>query len=59
MGINVETATIRDVKKLGIKHLDKLMEEYYVPEFAEEEKAEKKDLSASCNTAIGVIRSWS
>lgn len=58
-GINVENYTKKEIKALGMRKLDVLMEEYYVPEFAEEEKAEKKDLSASCNTAIGVIRSWS
>ena len=57
-GINVETATIRDVKKLGIKHLDKLMEEYYVPEFAEDGRPISKELSESCETAMGVIRTW-
>jgi hypothetical protein len=58
-GINVENYTKKEIKALGMRKLDVLMEEYYVPEFAEEEKAEGKDLSASCNTAIGVIRSWS
>ncbi|MEE3470065.1 MAG: hypothetical protein VZR24_05305 [Butyrivibrio hungatei] len=57
-GINVETATIRDVKKLGIKHLDKLMEEYYVPEFAEDGRPISKELSESCEIAMGVIRTW-
>ena len=57
-GINVETATMRDVKKLGIKHLDTLMEEYYVPEFAEDGRAIAKELSASCATAVGVIKTW-
>ena len=58
-GINVENFTVKEVKAMGIKKLDVLMEEYYVPEFAEDEKAEGKDLLASCNTAVGVIRSWS
>ncbi|MBO4458425.1 MAG: hypothetical protein J5802_11965 [Butyrivibrio sp.] len=57
-GINVETATMRDVKKLGIRYLDKLMEEYYVPEFAEDGRAISRELSESCATAVGVIRSW-
>ena len=38
-GINVENFTIKEVKAFGIKKLDVLMEEYYVPEFAEDEKA--------------------
>ena len=58
-GINVENFTIKEVKAMGIQKLDVLMEEYYVPEFAEDEKAEDKDLVASCNRAMGVIKSWS
>ncbi len=58
-GINVESLTASEVKKLGIRNLDKLMEEYYVPEFAEDYKSIEKDLSKSCNTAMGVIRTWS
>lgn len=58
-GINVQNYTIKEVKAMGIRKLDLLMEEYYVPEFAEDEKAEDKDFVKSCNTAIGVIRSWS
>ncbi len=58
-GINVETFTVSQVKAMGIRKLDVLMEEYYVPEFAEDERSEGKDLLASCNTAVGVIRSWS
>ena len=58
-GINVENFTIKEVKAMGIRKLDVLMEEYYVPEFAEEEKAQDKDLTASCNRAMGVIKTWS
>ena len=58
-GINVENFTVKEVKAMGIRKLDVLMEEYYVPEFAEDEKAKEKDLSASCNVAMGVIKSWS
>jgi len=57
-GINVETATLHDVKKLGIRHLDVLMEEYYVPEFAEDGRAIAKEFSESCETAVGVIKTW-
>ena len=39
--------------------LDELMEEYYVPEFAEDEKAKDKDFAESCNKAVGVIKAWS
>ena len=58
-GINVENFTIREVKAFGIKKLDTLMEEYYVPEFAEDEKAKDKDFLQSCNRAMGVIKAWS
>lgn len=58
-GINVESFTVKEVKALGIRKLDELMEEYYVPEFAEDEKAENKDFAASCRVAMGVINSWS
>ncbi|MCR5403234.1 MAG: hypothetical protein K6E91_05355 [Butyrivibrio sp.] len=58
-GINVETLTAAEVKRMGILKLDKLMEEYYVPEFAEDERGKDKDLLSSCNTAMGVIKSWS
>ncbi len=58
-GINVENYTKSEVKAMGIRNLDILMEEYYVPEFAEDERGRDKDLEKSCNTAMGVIRSWS
>ena len=57
-GINVETLTAEEVRAMGIMNLNVLMEEYYVPEFAEDERARNKDLTKSCNTAVGVIRSW-
>ena len=58
-GINVENFTIKEVRAFGIKKLDVLMEEYYVPEFAEDEKAMDKDFVQSCNRAVGVIKAWS
>ena len=58
-GINVENFTIKEVRAFGIKKLDVLMEEYYVPEFAEDEKAKDKDFVQSCNKAVGVIQAWS
>lgn len=58
-GINVENFTVKEVKAMGIRKLDVLMEEYYVPEFAEDEKAKEKDLTTSCNVAMGVIKAWS
>ena len=58
-GINVENYTKAEIKGFGIRHLDNLMEEYYVPEFAEEERAQNRDFVNSCNIALGVIRTWS
>ena len=58
-GINVESFTVAEVKAMGIRKLDELMEEYYVPEFAEDDKAGDKDFAASCRVAMGVIKSWS
>ena len=58
-GINVENYTKAEIKAFGIRHLDNLMEEYYVPEFAEEERASGRDFVNSCNIALGVIRTWS
>ena len=58
-GIKVENYTKKEVKALGIHKLDILMEEYYVPEFAEDERGKDKDLVKSCQTAMGVIKTWS
>ena len=58
-GIDVEKCTLTDVKSMGIRHLDKLMEEYYVPEFAEDNRTDSRDFVTSCNTAVGVISKWS
>ena len=58
-GINVENFTVGEVKAMGIRKLDILMEEYYVPEFAEDERAIDRNFADSCNVAMGVIKSWS
>lgn len=58
-GIHVENYTVKEIRALGIRRLDMLMDEYYVPEFAEEFRAKNKDFATSCNSALGVIRSWS
>ncbi|WP_051545476.1 hypothetical protein [Butyrivibrio sp. MC2021] len=58
-GIHVENYTVKEIRSLGIRRLDMLMDEYYVPEFAEEFRAKHKDFNVSCNTALGVIRTWS
>lgn len=58
-GIHVENYTVKEIRSLGIQRLDMLMDEYYVPEFAEEFRAKHKDFNTSVNTALGVIRTWS
>ncbi|SFC60547.1 hypothetical protein [Butyrivibrio sp. YAB3001] len=57
-GLNVENFTKAEIKAFGIKKLDKLMDEYYVPEFAETVRSINKDFIGSCNNALGVIQSW-
>ena len=57
-GIDVERFTKTEIKAFGIKSLDKLMNEYYVPEFAEDEKSREKNFLQSCDKSLGVIRKW-
>lgn len=57
-GINVANYTKAEIKGYGLKSLDTLMEEYYVPEFAEAERASDKDFLLSCNRTLKVIKSW-
>lgn len=57
-GIDVERYTKTEIATFGIKSLDKLMDEYYVPEFAEDEKGVSKNFVVSCNNALGVVRKW-
>ena len=57
-GINVENHTKLEIRGCGLKNLDMLMEEYYIPEFAEDEKARNNDFKASCNKTLGVIKAW-
>lgn len=58
-GLNVENFTKSEIRAFGIRQLDRLMEEYYIPEFAEDERARDKDFMSSCNKALGVVRAWS
>ena len=57
-GIDVERYTKTEIAAFGIKSLDKLMDEYYVPEFAEDEKGVSKNFLFSCDNALGVVRKW-
>ncbi|MBQ7613630.1 MAG: phage holin family protein [Butyrivibrio sp.] len=57
-GINVANYTKAEIHSYGLKNLDSLMDEYYVPEFAEEERAKNKDFLLSCNRTLKVIKSW-
>ena len=58
-GIDVTKCTLRDLKALKLANLDALIEEYYVPEFGEDERASGMNLEFSCNKAMGVIKAWS
>ena len=57
-GINVENYTKTEILSFGYKSLDSLMNEYYIPEFAEGERAHNRDFTASCNKTLKVIKSW-
>ena len=57
-GINTTYLTAAEVKAMGLGELYSLMDEYYVPEFAEDDRAERKDLLKACEKAEGVIREW-
>ncbi len=57
-GINVENCTLIEIKKLGIPQLNELIQEYYVPEFAEDDRSGSAKLNGSCNRAMGVIKAW-
>lgn len=56
--IDVTKYTLRDLKGLKLSKLDTLIEEYYVPEFGEDERSKNMNLEASCNRAMGVIKTW-
>jgi len=57
--IDVTKCTLRDLKALKLANLDALIEEYYVPEFGEDVRANGMNLEFSCNKAMGVIKAWS
>ncbi len=56
--IDVTKYTLRDLKELKLSKLDTLIEEYYVLEFGEDERSKNMNLEASCNRAMGVIKTW-
>ncbi len=57
-GINVENCTLLEIKRLGVPKLVNLIQEYYVPEFAEDGRGGNANLITSCNNAMGVIETW-
>ncbi len=57
-GINVENCTLIEIKRLGIPQLNELIQEYYIPEFAETDRSGSVKLEGSCNRAMGVIKAW-
>lgn len=54
-GINVLGLSKKEIKHIGMKNLDLLMEEYYPPEFS---KNEKGNITGSIERSIGVIKGW-
>lgn len=54
-GIDVSTKTLAEIRKLGIKDLERLMEEYYEPEFSEEST---RHLEYSIEKTIEAIEEW-
>ena len=54
-GINVLSLSKSEIKKMDIKELSLLMEEYYPPEFAKDING---DIVSSINKTIEVIRRW-
>ena len=57
-GIDVEKCTLKELRTMKMKNVEELIEECYVPEFAEDVRAEEKNFEVSCRKAIGVIKSW-
>ena len=43
-GVDVEKSTLKEIKQMQIPHLARLIEECYIPEFAEAQRAEGKNL---------------
>lgn len=54
-GIKVQNYTLQDIKELDMKNLYELMEEYYVPEFAEKSVG---DIKSSIEKTRKVIERW-
>ena len=53
--INIVSLSKSEIKKLNIKELDALMEEYYPPEFAKDEIG---DIKKSIEKTINLIKEW-
>lgn len=54
-GIKVQNYTLQDIKELNMKSLYELVEEYYVPEFAEKSVG---DIKSSIEKTRKVIEKW-
>lgn len=54
-GIKVQNYTLQDIKELNMKSLYELVEEYYVPEFAEKSVG---DIKSSIEKTRKVIERW-
>lgn len=54
-GIDVSTKTLAEIKRMDIPDLEKLMEEYYEPEFSQDSK---RHLEYSVEKTIEAIEKW-
>ena len=54
-GLNILSLSKEEAKKMNMKYLSVLMEEYYPPEFA---KVSSSDIISSINKTMEVIRRW-
>ncbi len=57
-GIDVTTLTRSEIRAYRIPKLDRLMDEYYIPEFAESERSVDMDFMNSCNNSLQAVKSW-
>ena len=57
-GINTTYLTAAEVKAMGLGELYSLMDEYYIPDFAEDDRTDQKDLLKACEKAERVIKEW-
>lgn len=54
-GVNTKSLTLLDAKKMNMPVLERLLEEYYIPEFAYKSAG---DINKSINNTRGAIEAW-